>query len=46
MINSCDIHMMILNWLVGLIRRVIGLIVSKMESQESNESYTQLELNK
>ncbi len=44
MINSCDIHTMILNWLVGLIRRVIGLIVSKV--QATNESYTQLELNK
>jgi len=44
MINMCDIHTMILNWLIGLVRRVIGLIVSRIQPEE--ETYQQLELNK
>ncbi len=42
MINMCDIHTMILNWLIGLVRRVIRLVVSKIDVRE--ESITQLEM--
>jgi hypothetical protein len=35
MINMCDAYMMIFNWLMGLVRRMIGLIVVENEESES-----------
>ena len=34
MINICDTYMMIFNWLIGLVRRVIGLIAVDDEEHE------------
>ena len=38
----CDIHTMVLNWLIGLVRRVVGLVVSKVHTHD--EPFQQFEL--
>ena len=44
MISICDIYQMIFNWLIGLTRRVVRLVVSNFHATE--EHLQQFELNK